>query len=120
MQARVLTVGDVPDLIIGVREGARLESMNGGQGVFRLGKFGFCTENFCTANPASFNWISFSSRIAIFMPNIVLKVISTGASALPSARQTGASARQPAEPATAAAIQTYLVITIRFLCLDYL
>ena len=120
VQARVLTVGDVPDLIIGLREGARLESMNGGQGVFRLGKFDFCTENFCTANPASFNWIYFSSRIAIFMPNIVLKVISTGASALPSARQTGASARQPAEPATAAAIQTCLVITIRFLCLDYL
>ena len=32
VEARVLTVGDVPDLIIGVREGARLESMNGGQG----------------------------------------------------------------------------------------
>ena len=70
MEARVLTVGDVPDLIIGVREGARLESMNGGQGVFRLGKFDFCTENFCTVKPASFNWISFLPRIAIFVPNI--------------------------------------------------
>ena len=120
VQARVLTVGDVPDLIIGVREGARLEGMNGGQGVFRLGKFDFCTEKFFTVNSASFNWISFSSLITIFMPNIVLKLISTGVPALPSARQTGASARQPAEPATAAAIQTCLVITIRFLCLDYL
>ena len=51
VEARVLTVGDVPDLIIGVREGARLESMNGGQGVFRLGKFDFLQRIFVLQTP---------------------------------------------------------------------